>query len=47
MSGLIGSLLLVVSDTLARGIHPPLDIPVGVIVTIVGTPYFLYLLRKM
>lgn len=47
MSGLIGALLLVVSDTLARGIHPPLDIPVGVIVTIVGAPYFLYLLRKM
>ena len=47
MSGLIGALILVVSDTLARGIHPPVDIPVGVIVAIVGAPYFLFVLRKM
>ncbi|KRG08038.1 FecCD family ABC transporter permease [Staphylococcus sp. NAM3COL9] len=47
MSGLIGALLLSISDCLARGIHPPLDIPVGVIVAIVGVPYFLFLLRKI
>ncbi|MCG3402574.1 iron chelate uptake ABC transporter family permease subunit [Staphylococcus massiliensis] len=47
MSGLIGALLIIVSDALARGIHPPLDIPVGVIIAIVGAPYFLYILRKM
>ncbi|ANZ32809.1 FecCD family ABC transporter permease [Staphylococcus carnosus] len=47
MSGLIGPILIIVSDTLARGIHPPLDIPVGVIIAIVGAPYFIYVLRKM
>ncbi|WP_251518100.1 iron chelate uptake ABC transporter family permease subunit [Staphylococcus sp. HKU1] len=47
MSGLMGALLLTLSDGLARGIHPPLDIPVGVIVAIVGVPYFLFLLRKI
>ncbi|PTH16734.1 FecCD family ABC transporter permease [Staphylococcus auricularis] len=47
MSGLVGAIILLISDSLSRGIHPPLDIPVGVIVAIVGVPYFLFLLRKM
>ncbi len=47
MSGLIGALILSISDALARGIHPPIDIPVGVIVAIIGVPYFLFLLRKI
>lgn len=47
MSGLLGALILMISDSLARGIHPPIDIPVGVIVAIVGVPYFLFLLRKL
>ncbi|MDU2696051.1 MAG: iron chelate uptake ABC transporter family permease subunit, partial [Staphylococcus epidermidis] len=34
-------------DGLARGIQPPLDIPVGVVIAIIGAPYFLFLLRKM
>ena len=47
MSGLLGALILMISDSLARGIHPPIDIPVGVIVASVGVPYFLFLLRKL
>ena len=47
MSGLLGALILTISDSLARGIHPSIDIPVGVIVAIVGVPYFLFLLRKL
>ena len=47
MSGLLGALILMISDSLARVIHPPIDIPVGVIVAIVGVPYFLFLLRKL
>lgn len=47
MSGLLGALILTISDSLARVIHPPIDIPVGVIVAIVGVPYFLFLLRKL
>lgn len=47
MSGLLGALIIMISDSLARGIHPPIDIPVGVIVAIVGVPYFLFLLRKL
>ncbi|EHJ07611.1 FecCD family ABC transporter permease [Staphylococcus simiae] len=47
MSGLIGALLLTFSDGLARGIHPPLDVPVGVVIAIIGAPYFLILLKRM
>ncbi|MFI9033039.1 FecCD family ABC transporter permease [Staphylococcus pasteuri] len=47
MSGFIGAILLTFGDGLARGIHPPLDIPVGVIIAIIGAPYFLFLLRNM
>lgn len=47
MSGLIGAILILFSDGLARGIHPPLDIPVGIVIAIVGVPYFLLLLRRI
>ena len=47
MSGWVGAILLTVGDGLARGIQPPLDIPVGVVIAIIGAPYFLFLLRKM
>ena len=47
MSGLIGAILLTFGDGLARGIHPPLYIPVWVIIAIIGAPYFLILLRRM
>lgn len=47
MSGLVGAILLTFGDGLARGIQPPLDIPVGVVIAIIGAPYFLFLLRKM
>ncbi|WP_228370469.1 FecCD family ABC transporter permease [Gottschalkia acidurici] len=45
-SALIGSLLLIVSDTLARWILQPSEIPTGIVVAVVGAPYFLYLLAK-
>ncbi|BBD89426.1 iron chelate uptake ABC transporter family permease subunit [Staphylococcus caprae] len=47
MSGLIGAILLTLGDGLARGIQPPLDIPVGVVIAVIGAPYFLFLLRRM
>ncbi|MBI5975880.1 FecCD family ABC transporter permease [Staphylococcus canis] len=47
MSGLIGGLLMVCADGIARIIAPPIDIPVGVLIAIIGAPYFLYVLRKM
>ena len=45
-SALIGAILLVVCDVLARSILAPVEIPVGVITAIIGAPFFIYLLKK-
>lgn len=46
VSTLIGALLLVVSDAIGKNILAPTEIPVGIIVAILSTPYFVYLLMK-
>lgn len=45
-SMVLGSIVLLVADTLGRTIGGAVEIPVGVIMSIVGGPFFLYLLRK-
>lgn len=45
-SMILGSIVLLVADTLGRTIGGSIEIPVGVIMSIVGGPFFLYLLRK-
>ena len=41
-----GSLFLMVSDTLARTIFSPTELPVGVLTAIIGGPFFLFLLAR-
>ncbi|WP_270505463.1 FecCD family ABC transporter permease [Paraclostridium sordellii] len=43
---ILGSMVLLGADTLGRTIGGAVEIPVGVIMSIVGGPFFLYLLRK-
>jgi iron complex transport system permease protein len=45
-SALAGSLLLLVSDTLARTMISPVILPVGAITSFFGAPLFLYLLAR-
>lgn len=45
-SALLGALLLLVADTLGRNLLAPSEIPVGIVVAILGAPYFIYLLMK-
>jgi len=45
-SALIGSLLLLGTDTIARTVIQPIEIPVGMIMTIIGVPFILYLALK-
>ncbi|MDW8426209.1 MAG: iron ABC transporter permease, partial [Meiothermus sp.] len=45
-SMLLGALLVVAADALGRGLIPPIEIPAGLLTTLVGAPYFLYLMRK-
>lgn len=47
VSAIGGALFLVFCDTLGRSILPPAEIRVGIMTALLGTPYFLYLLRKM
>jgi iron complex transport system permease protein len=46
LSALGGGLLLLWSDTLARMLMRPTELPVGVITALIGTPVFLYVLRQ-
>ena len=43
-SALTGALLLIVADTLARTLFVPMEIPIGIVTSAVGAPFFLYLL---
>ncbi|MGY5486921.1 FecCD family ABC transporter permease [Paenibacillus sp. ALE2] len=45
-TALVGSLVILIADTLTRTISFGADIPTGIIITILVTPYFLYLLSK-
>ncbi|ABS22645.1 iron ABC transporter permease [Bacillus cytotoxicus] len=44
--GVIGMLLVIVSDFIAKTIFTPVELPVGIVISIIGVPYFLYLLYK-
>jgi iron complex transport system permease protein len=43
---LVGAVLVSAADTIARVIVQPSEIPTGIMVAIVGAPYFLYLLAR-
>jgi len=43
-SALLGAIFLVGADALARTIMPPSELPVGVITSLLGAPFFCYLL---
>jgi len=45
-SGMMGALLLLVSDTVCRTIIQPTEIPVGIVTSFIGVPFFLYLLTR-
>ncbi|MDV0441223.1 iron ABC transporter permease [Methanorbis furvi] len=45
-SAVMGALILLVSDTAARSIFAPVEIPVGVIMYILGGLFFLYLITR-
>lgn len=45
-SAVSGAIFMVLCDTLSRTLVQPTEIPIGVITSILGAPYFLYLLNK-
>ena len=45
-SAVIGALLVLTADTIARGISPPIELPAGVLTSVIGAPYFIFLLKR-
>jgi len=45
-SALVGGALLCLADLVSRSVLPPVELPAGIITAIIGSPYFLYLLRR-
>ncbi|UNC93274.1 FecCD family ABC transporter permease [Candidatus Contubernalis alkaliaceticus] len=45
-SGMLGAVLLLLADTIARTVFQPVELPVGVITAALGAPFFLYLLYR-
>ncbi|MGE8054637.1 FecCD family ABC transporter permease [Bacillus mycoides] len=47
MSALLGAILLVLADLGARTVNPPKELAIGIMVALVGVPFFLYIARKV
>ena len=43
-SAVLGAILLLIADTIGRTIVSPTIIPVGIVISFIGAPFFLYLL---
>jgi iron complex transport system permease protein len=46
-SALAGALLVLIADNLARSLIPPVELPLGVITSLGGAPFFLFLLARI
>ena len=46
VSALSGMVLMVLADTISRTVLSPMEVPIGIIMALVGAPFFLYLLRR-
>ncbi|MFJ7889499.1 FecCD family ABC transporter permease [Lysinibacillus xylanilyticus] len=46
-AALLGGLLVLMADTIGRSILEPSEIPAGIVVAVLGAPYFLYLLTRL
>ncbi|CAH2463720.1 FecCD family ABC transporter permease [Bacillus mycoides] len=47
MSALLGAMLLVLADLGARTVNPPKELAIGIMLALVGVPFFLYIARKV
>ena len=45
-AALLGVAIVTLSDTFARVIFAPIELPVGIIMAFLGAPFFLFLLRR-
>lgn len=45
-SAFLGAGVVMYSDTFARTVFSPVELPVGIVMAVIGAPFFLYLLRR-
>ncbi len=45
-AAVISACLVILADTLSRNLFSPVEIPVGILLSLIGVPYFVYLLFK-
>lgn len=46
LAAVIGAILILTADTIGRVLLDPSGIPAGIVVTLIGAPYFMYLMAK-
>lgn len=46
ISGIISVIIMLIADAVSRNLFSPIEIPVGITVSIFGVPYFIYLMMK-
>ena len=46
ISAIISVIIIIIADAVSRNLFSPIEIPVGITVSIFGVPYFIYLMMK-
>lgn len=46
LAGVLGMILVILADFIAKTIFAPAEIAVGIVISLIGVPYFIYLLSK-
>ena len=46
VSAMISIIIVILADAVSRNLFSPIEIPVGITVSIFGVPYFIYLMMK-
>lgn len=46
VAALVGAIMMLLADVIGRVLAPPLEFPVGLVTSVIGAPYFLFLLWR-
>lgn len=46
LCGLIGMLMVIIGDFIGKTVFAPFQLPVGIVISIIGVPYFIFLLFR-
>jgi iron complex transport system permease protein len=46
ISAIVSSIIILLADAVSRNLFSPIEIPVGITISIFGVPYFIYLIMK-